>query len=350
VGRLGEAMAELPETGVQQPVEGRGGNERMDFETLLEELTMAGPMGGLGGSNEDIHVQRAPPNGEDLAWIAALLALRNTSPLGDPPGHSPAPEETPEASHVGQKWMQHQKNIVRELPQVLMVERVVEQVAAVEQGQAGAARVLEIGRTDPGGADAEERSAGVRENRGALPCRRRDPWSSVETVLTVPRVEKATKKRVPLSRDWSHSKILTGPDHEAAVEQERLKKEAEEAEKERKKEERERRVAENAARIAGRKEEAEKARQARVDRAKTAAAKKEVAQKEKAAKRKFDGMWEVNTKVLQGLLYGGMVPQPCAHGWTPQLRPVPATVRAVRQRRMMKIRVQREFIAKRGEV
>lgn len=162
-------------------------------------------------------------------------------------------------------------------------------------------------------------------------------------------MEKATKKRVPLSRDWSRSRILTGPDHEAAVEEERLKREAQEAEKERKKEKREKRAAENAARMAGRREEAKKARQARVGKAKAAAAEKEEAQKERAAKRKFDEMWEANTKVLQGLLYGGVESPVFAHGWTPKLRPVLATVRAVRQRRMMKMRVQREFMAQRGQ-
>jgi hypothetical protein len=162
VGRLGEAIADLQEKG-DDAVRGGGGDQRVDFESLLDELTATGATGAVGGENEDVPEQRAPPDGENLAGIAALLALRNTPPIENPPLHTPAPKLRPEESQVGGERSLSQETVAR----VLQGKSVVEEGA---QGPEEPARGQVVQQTTPAVANTEGRSAGPRENRGALPC------------------------------------------------------------------------------------------------------------------------------------------------------------------------------------
>jgi hypothetical protein len=119
--------------------------------------------------HEDVPEQRAPPEGEDLAGIAALLALKNTLPIGNPSLHTPAPEKSPRESQVGEEGMRHQETIARELPGESVAEEVVKEMTFAWQRQAGATRGQGVEQTTPARAETEGRSAGPRENRGALP-------------------------------------------------------------------------------------------------------------------------------------------------------------------------------------
>jgi hypothetical protein len=74
----------------------------------------------------------------------------------------------------------------------------------------------------------------VAENEGAVPAKKRDPWSGVSTILAMPKVVKAKKRKVAFTKDWLESRLLTSPEFEAACQEEKRRKEAEEAEKERK--------------------------------------------------------------------------------------------------------------------
>jgi hypothetical protein len=79
-----------------------------------------------------------------------------------------------------------------------------------------------------------------------------------------------------------------------------------------------------------------------------AAAEKEALQREKAAKRKYEETWDENTRVLQNLLYGVRGAESrFEHTWVPKLASLTPALKALRQRRMNKIRIQREFIARR---
>jgi hypothetical protein len=145
----------------------------------------------------------------------------------------------------------------------------------------------------------------MRVNPGAQRARRRDPWATASIVLSIPRVEKAAKNPVPLSQNKLQSKILTGLDYEAAIEEKRKEKVVEEAKKEQKRAERDRMAAKNAERAAKKKEEIERARQAMMKKARATAGKREKVQREKAVKRKYDEPWDANTKVLPGPLSEG---------------------------------------------
>jgi hypothetical protein len=86
----------------------------------------------------------------------------------------------------------------------------------------------------------EEAAAGDAEtkNVGAVPAKKRDPWSGVSTFLAMPKVVKAKKREVAFTKDWSESRLLTSPEFEAACQEEEKRREEEEAEKERKRVER----------------------------------------------------------------------------------------------------------------
>jgi hypothetical protein len=323
------------------------GDTPLDYESLLDQLTSVRscegvesnlPTGGvLPLSTESIASQA----GGAVAQTKTASPSLPTETAASPPSAEAAPIRPPASDDEDLAGIA-----------ALLALRQPPKAQREGGGEAAGAEALgggrDIGagiRTPANGAAANEGPR--RENPGAQPARRRDPWAGASIVLSIPRVEKAAKKPVPLSRDWSQSKILTGPDHEAAIQEELRKKAAEEAEKEQKRAERDRRAAENADRAARKKEETERARQARIEKARAVAADKEEAQREKAAKRKYEELWDANTRVSQGLLFGGAEPLPSASAWVPSLKPLPATVRAVRQRRMNKIRIQREFAARR---
>jgi hypothetical protein len=197
---------------------------------------------------------------------------------------------------------------------------------------------------------AEEEAAEDEEgeNAGAVPAKKGDPWSGVSTVLAMPKVVKAKKRKVAFTKDWSESRLLTSPEFEVACQEGEKRKEAEEAEKERKRIERAQKATESAARAAQRKEDAVKVKQERAERARIAAAEKEAMQREKAAKRKYEETWDENTRILQNLLYGGSgAERQFSSAWVPKMASLTPTMKALRQRRMMKLRVQRESIARR---
>jgi hypothetical protein len=334
VGNLTSALAEA--AGESEGAIAAGGKEEAlgeacnsnnfsGLEALLEELSSEGMTAepGVGGANTP---SEGKLGADEKEGVACLLALRRpfvpNATVDEEVGDGGAPRGEPAANGVGAS-----------------PERQEEHGASRGNGMGGLL-------SEVAGEEAAMDQEG--ENAGAVPAKKRDPWSGVSTVLAMPKVVKAKKRKVAFTKDWSESWLLISPEFEAACQEEEKRKEADEAEKERKRIERDQKASESEARAAQKKEDAEKANQKRAERARIAAAEKEAMQREKAAKRKYEETWDENTRILQNLLYGGSgAEQQFSSAWVPKMASLTPALKALRQRIMMKLRVQRESIARR---
>jgi hypothetical protein len=301
------------------------------LEALLEELSGKGRTAGQGVGEDDAPFEGEMGVDDEVEGVACLLALRRPlvptyvaadEEVGEPMADGGEPRGEPAADET--------------------------RASLKRQEERGARGGNDGVSSKVAGKEANVDQEG--ENAGAVPAKKRVLWSGVSTILAMPKVVKAKKRKVAFTKDWSQSRLLTSPEFEAACQEEERRKEAEEAETERKRIERAQKASKRATRAAQKKEDAEKAKQERAERARIAAAEKEAMQREpeKAAKRKYEETWDENTRILQNLLYGGSgAERQFSSAWVPKMASLTPALKALRKRRIMKLRVQRESIARR---